>query len=58
MILILVNTLDLNKEVKEENKIMLKYLTSNDDINTRVYIQYEQKKIGQKDIRKQQLKTG
>ena len=54
MILILVNTLDLNKEVKEKNKIMLKYFTSNDDINTLEYIQYEHERIGRKDIRKQQ----
>ena len=33
---------------------MLIYLTSNDDINTREYIQYEQERIGRKDIRKQQ----
>ena len=52
MILILVNILDLKKKVKEENKVMLKYLTSNDDINTREYIQSEQERIRRKDIKK------
>ena len=33
---------------------MLKYFTSNDDINTLEYIQYEHERIGRKDIRKQQ----
>ena len=33
---------------------MLKYLTSNDDINTREYIQSEQERIRRKDIKKQQ----
>ena len=45
------NTLYLNKKVKEENKVMLKYLTSNDDINTREYIQSAQERNRQKDIK-------
>ena len=51
MILILVNTLDFNKKVKEENKILLKDLTSIDDINTCEYIRCEQERIVQKIIK-------
>ena len=51
MILILVNTLDFNKKVKEENKILLKDLTSIDDINTCEYIRSEQERIVQKNIK-------
>ena len=39
------NTLDLKKNVKEDNKILLKDLTSTDDINTREYIRSEQGRI-------------
>lgn len=39
----LVNALDLNKKVKEKNKIFIKELTSTDDINTREYIPSNQK---------------
>ena len=44
MILVLVNSLNLNEKVKEEKKTLLKDVTSIDDINTHEYIWSEQKK--------------
>ena len=40
------------KEVKEENKILLKDLTSIDDINTREYIRSKHERIVQRDIKR------
>ena len=51
MILILVNTLNQKKKVKEKHKILLKDYFF-DDINTRKYIRYEQERIVRKRCQK------
>ena len=51
--MILVKKLDRNKKVKEKHKILLKTNFFN-DINTREYIRYEQKRIVRKRHQKQQ----
>ena len=53
MILILVNTLDRNKKVKEKHKILLKDSFIFDDIYTHEYIRYEQERIARKRYQKQ-----
>ena len=51
MILILVNTLDMKKKLKRKNKILLKGLSSIDDINICEYIRPEYERIVRKDIK-------
>ena len=57
MILILVNTLDLNKRVKEKNKIFLKDLNVFDDINICEHIRSEQERIVRKKTSKKTTTT-
>ena len=45
------------KEVKEENKILLKNLTSMDNVNIREYIRSEQERIIRKMRQKQQQQS-